>query len=467
VALCGIAAAGAFWISSRRGEQHLAVPAAFELPDAGPEAVEVVRQMRVAVDAEPSNAERWGRLGMACEANNFLGLARDAYSRALSLGGGNARWHYRLAIVASRLGESAEAIEQVDRAIALEPRFAALHWRKGLWLLDVGRVVDAEASFRKAVEIDPGDRAGKLGLARALLQRRLPDQAATILQNELSARPDDSYTRYLLGTAYREMGRSQDAAAAFAAGAPTAPVWSDRWSEELTEFQRGYTAPYREATAHLARGDREKAVELFGRLRRDYPDDVSVANQLAVTYISQGRTDSAIDVLNDAAARKPEFFETYVNLASAFLSRGDAARGLEYASRGVALNARSPLAQTVLGVALWRSGRRHEALAALQLSLQFNPKNVDAHVWSGMILNELGQPAGALVEFEMAAKLSPHVIETWLGIASVHMQRGNLDAAAAALHRAAEIDPHHPQVAAGRAEELARRAGRARSERQR
>lgn len=452
-----------------RRELRPAGAAPFEMPaDMAPEVAELVRESRAAVDADPPNAEKWARLGMACEANNLLGLAHDAYTHAISLSPQNARLYYRLAIVASRLGDNSLALQQVDRAIALQTDFAPLYWRKGLWLLDEGRLPEAETSFRRAVEIDPGDRAGWLGLARVLLQRRAPEQAAAILQKELSARPHDAYALQLLGTAYREMGRSRESAAALAAGAPGEPVWSDRWSEELTDFQRGYSAQLREATARLASGDRQRAVELFERLRRDHRDDVSVANQLASAYIAQARADAAIDVLNDIAARQPDYFETYVNLASAFASKGDTGRALEYARRGVALNARSSIAHLVLGVALWRSERREEALTAFQTTLQLDPNDLNAHVWSGMLLGELGRPAAALAAFETAAKVSPGAIEPWLGIALISMERGNLSAAGAALERAAAIDPQHPQVAAGRARlELARGAGRAQGSRQR
>src|SRR2546425_12572829 len=60
-------------------------PAPPRLADLGamaPEVASLVEQQLSAIAEDRANAERWARLGMACEANGLLQAARDAYAQA-------------------------------------------------------------------------------------------------------------------------------------------------------------------------------------------------------------------------------------------------------------------------------------------------------------------------------------------------------------------------------------------------
>ena len=53
-----------------------------------------------------------------------------------------------------------------------------------------------------------------------------------MLERLLNDHPGDRYAMQLLGTAYRRLGRDDDARFALAVGAGGEPVWRDPWSDE-------------------------------------------------------------------------------------------------------------------------------------------------------------------------------------------------------------------------------------------
>ena len=160
-----VATAGRCAIAQRRA----ASLGASDLRNVDPDVAALVGQTRTDLATNRRDPLLWARLGMVCEANNLLGPAADAYRQALVLDPSNAQWHYRLAIVSAKTGDVALAVEHVEVTSKLQPDFAPAYWRKGLWLIDQGRLNDAAAAFKTAIAIDPSDPAGWLGLARALL----------------------------------------------------------------------------------------------------------------------------------------------------------------------------------------------------------------------------------------------------------------------------------------------------------
>jgi len=72
-------------------------------------------------------------------------------------------------------------LRQFIRAIAPSP--ADLHLEKGNSLLQLQKWPEAELTFEQALEIDPDNSAGLLGLAKSLLAQGYPIEALDILRN--------------------------------------------------------------------------------------------------------------------------------------------------------------------------------------------------------------------------------------------------------------------------------------------
>src|SRR5437867_3528689 len=193
-----------------------ALPNVESLGAVAPEVADAARQALADLAKDPRDPQQWGRFGMVCEANGLVAAARDAYSTATSLGGADAKWWYRLAFVEARTGRIDEAIQDVRRAIEINPGYAPAHSRLGLWLLDRNDIDGAEGEFTRAGELDPHNIAPVVGLARVYLQREEPQRAVEVLERALASNPGDRYAMQLLGFAYGRLGRLEEAQYALA-----------------------------------------------------------------------------------------------------------------------------------------------------------------------------------------------------------------------------------------------------------
>jgi tetratricopeptide (TPR) repeat protein len=421
-------------------------PAVARLGPLAPDIADIVRQARDSVAQDPRDGVRWGRFGMVCEANGLVGAARDAYANAAAIQASEAKWWFHLATVDARLGRTDDAVRDMGRAIDLNPTYAPAYWRLGLWLLDQNQTDAAERAFNRATEIDPADRAGWIGLARVYLQRNENARAAGLLERLVSLAPAEGYTLQLLGTAYRRLGRVDQAVSASQVGAKGEPQWSDPWTSEMLEFRRGYAALLKDATAYLVAGQFPQAIRILEQLRTEKPDDLVLMAHLGQVYVAAGRDSSAVPLLQRVVARAPDRFESYVDLATAYMHQGDLVQARAAAERAVSLNGSYGPAYETTGLILARLGDQRGAVAALDTAVRLDPRNARALVWMGMVQTNAGRAAEALTAFERAAQIDPTSVDAWLGIANAQMNRHDLDGAAEALQNAQRLQADRPVV---------------------
>jgi tetratricopeptide (TPR) repeat protein len=278
LATIGIAAIGSWWVVRQRAPKP---PHVETLGSMAPEVFALLHELRAAIERDATDPDTWGRFAMAAEANGFIGAARQAYETAARLAPAEPRWTYHLALVASRLGDHETAGSALARTNELAPSYAPAWCRRGDWLLDRGDHTAAEQAFRRALAIDSGDLWASVGIARVHLERREDRRAADVLEQLLERHPGDRYALQLLGTAYRRLGRIDDASFALAVGAGGEPTVRDPWSEEVGVYRRGFATVLKAATAEAMAGRFDRALPLFEELRRQQPTDISLANHTA------------------------------------------------------------------------------------------------------------------------------------------------------------------------------------------
>jgi tetratricopeptide (TPR) repeat protein len=423
-----------------------ALPRVENLGTVAPEVADAARQALADLAKDPRDPQRWGRFGMVCEANGLVSSARDAYATATSLSGADAKWWYRLAFVEARTGRIDEAIQDVRRAIEINPGYAPAHWRLGLWLADRDDTEGAEREFKKAGELDSRDISSAVGLARVHLQRAQPQRAVEVLERALAKTPGDRYAMQLLGAAYGRLGRVDEARYALAVGMTGEPAWPDPWTDEMLQFRRGFAVRLKDATQYFAAGQMPQAIALLQQLRQEKPDDIALLNHLGEVYVAAGRHGEGVAMLEQVVARDPQRFEAYVNLATGYLNQNDLTRALAAADRAIAINPSLGRAHEARGLVLWKRGDERAALDSMRTAIQNDPRDVRAMVWAGMLAMNLAKPADALESFDRAVRLDPTRVEALVGVANAAIALGQRDRAAAALQHATQLAPDAPMV---------------------
>lgn len=177
--------------------------------------------------------------------------------------------HHLLGLCRSLLGQHERAVDEFDRALALNPRYIEAHIHRGIALSELGRVEEAEASFRQAAA---HDRPAGAGFSR---------HVAAQLANQHAA----------LGDAYAEAGALADAVAQYARAVELGPDFHD--------------LRYRLARLMLEKGSALDAREHLERIVAANPDFVDARAALGLAMYLSGDPDGARQQWAGVLERRP------------------------------------------------------------------------------------------------------------------------------------------------------------------
>ncbi len=201
-------------------------------------------EQALALDSQLADAHL--AMGWIQQIYDWDGKAADAsYRRALDLEPGNALALRRVAVQASILGRWDEAIGLINKAIERDPLRPSSYSNLGLLLLAINRDAEAEAAYRKALELDPDGATRHLFLGRALLLQGKTDAALREMQQET----DESWRLSGLPLAFHALGRRSESDAAL-------ETFKSKQAEEMA---------YQIAEVHAFRGEADLAFEWLER----------------------------------------------------------------------------------------------------------------------------------------------------------------------------------------------------------
>ena len=171
--------------------------------------------------------------------------ADASFQRALKLKPGGASIVWRAAVLAATLGRFEEAVDLDRRSVQLDPLSVPAYSNLGLHAYRAGRLAEAEAAFKKALELNPEIPGPHSFLGRVYLAQSKP--AAALAEMEREPRP--IWRRQGLALAYQALGRRSEADAALA---------------ELIEKDR-HSFAFQIAEVYAYRGEQDKTFEWLER----------------------------------------------------------------------------------------------------------------------------------------------------------------------------------------------------------
>lgn len=122
-----------------------------------------------------------------------------------------ARWHYAEALWHRQA--QAEALEQMDQAMALDDENTALVARAAEMRLEAGQVESARALAQRAIDLDPSSTRGWAVRAKVASRSGQARQALADYHRALSLDGDDREVLLAIAELYRDLGESQRALA--------------------------------------------------------------------------------------------------------------------------------------------------------------------------------------------------------------------------------------------------------------
>jgi tetratricopeptide (TPR) repeat protein len=275
-----------------------------------------------------------------------------------------------------------------EDTVAKAPHNELAHNNLGGAMATQGRLDEAIAEFRKAIELNPHYAMGHSNLGAALNRKGYSDEGIAQCRWALEIKPNDADAHYNLGIIYLDQGRLAEAIASFQEALRAKPDYASAHDDLANAlFRQGKTdeaiAHYRQATeimprdalfqynlaCALARENNFAEAALHCRKALDIdPSNAAAHHNLGVILIRQGETAEALVHWREAIRREPQALDTLNKTAwtlatnkNPAIRRGDEAVAL--AERAARLpGGADPAVLDTLAAAYAEAGRFSEAL---------------------------------------------------------------------------------------------------------
>ncbi len=219
--------------------------------------------------------------------------AQRCYRRILEIDPAHADALYVLGGIALNDGDSATAIDLVRRAIDADPNNASFHFSLGTVLASIGRSSEAIPYFQDAVRLRPDLPDWRRHLAAAMHEAKRPTGAVAASGIDTGPRPTDAQGFLDLGTTFQQLGRLEDAEAAFQEAIRLAPqMAAPQLSLAALQVDQG-----RPVEAEVAA---RQAIETG-------PETPEMSYVLGSALSAQARHVEAAEYLNQAVEQRPDF----------------------------------------------------------------------------------------------------------------------------------------------------------------
>ena len=246
-----------------------------DLSHVDPEVRSFLARKQRAARESPDSSSAIGELSMAYEMNGFTDAALIGYRQAASLAPTNFRWPYYEGLVLASFGDYEDALNALQRAIAIDETYAPSWIWKGRWHLELNESNDATNAFRRAFDLGIHD-AASVGLAQVALRENEAELALSHLQR-FKQKDLHPHVLRLRNNAQLRLGlvdqdsRSQRMATAGQIGFP------DQVSAEKRAYEVSISAELTRFRNLLAQPDsRIAAFELVDSLYQKHPDNKRV-----------------------------------------------------------------------------------------------------------------------------------------------------------------------------------------------
>lgn len=192
--------------------------------------------------------------------------------------------------------------------IRVAPRAAVLHTDLGDELTRQGRIDEAVASFRRALELDPNWYDAHNGLGMALLRRNRPADAIRHFDFATAINPQRGAAFAGRGAALVQMDRLDDAFGAFQQSLQLDPHFADAHANMGAILAR--------------RGDLDGAVRHYEEALRLQPELARTHFNLAVALSRMGRLESAAERFRQATRLEPSYIPAHGGLGEVLMLLG-------------------------------------------------------------------------------------------------------------------------------------------------
>jgi tetratricopeptide (TPR) repeat protein len=351
----------------------------------------------------------------------------------------------------------AKAHPHLQRAVRLKPDSAAARTNLAVNLLHLGKTELAEAEFKNAIKIEPGNFDAAHDLGELYVRDRKIAQAIPLLEQAQRIDPSSYDNGYDLSLAYETTGRLADARQLITGllrQKDTAELHNLLGSVEEKDGQFVEAANQYQLAAHMQPSESNlfdwgcelllhrtlaPAIEVFEQGTARYPDSPRLTIGLGIAHYSRGDYDEAVKALLRAIDLQPSDPRAYYFLSKAYdSSPSQADEVIQHFHRLTELQPRNGQAFYYYAMSLWKGKRAedpsldlHQIESLLSRAIALDPTLAEAHFQLGNVYSDQKQYAESIPEYEEALKLNAELEDAHYRLGQAYVHAGKKDLAQA------------------------------------
>ncbi len=387
----------------------------------------------------PKAPEAYFFLGVVQRLQKKNSEARQSFEKALELEPNNLLALDQLISLDLEAKDFAAADRRIDAEMKKHPKAASSYLLKGRAEMAQAKWDEAEATLKKALELDPNSAAAYEMLVRGYLATNKLPAAAQELETVLAKAPNNQSALMTLAT-IRE--RQKDYAKA-----------REFYEKLLALNPDSVLALNNLSYLYSQQLDQpDKAYELAQRARTLNPGDPSIADTLGWAAYKKGDYQQALNLFQESVGKAPSVPEIQFHLGMANYMMGDSEAARTAFKNALAAPGDFPSkseAESRLALLGSASGTAAN-LSAAQLAelLKRQPNDPIAQLRLAQAYEKEGDPSKAVAAYEAALKINPKLSVAPLQLAQLYSGPvPNKDKALAYAKQARALSPNDPKVA--------------------
>jgi tetratricopeptide (TPR) repeat protein len=249
--------------------------------------------------------------------------AIDLFTEALAIDTGEGETDLGLDVVyfyrgfaQRQMGSAEAALADYDRAIELNPEFAAAYLNRGAAHYHLGEIEEAVADYTRAVELDPENTNAYYNRALAYQALGEPDLAIEDYSRAIDLNPQFAAAYLSRGILYRDGGEPEKAIEDYTRAIEADPEYADAYNN------RGYLNAQMGVNLDEALEDIERALELD-------PDAAYIWDSLGYVRYRLGDYEDALEGFTHALEMDPPETYSYYGRAMTHEALGDTEAALQ------------------------------------------------------------------------------------------------------------------------------------------
>lgn len=386
----------------------------------------------------------------------------------------NAKLHNDLGVVEYYLGKTQEAEASWKRAIELDTGYGDARANLAYYYFQTGREAIGEDMLRSAIQVDPNSFLANYYCGIFYYKRNQPTRAEIYLKRAIELKPDHLEVRLELVKLYRLQRDLQAAEAELDRLLEMAPgnvvvrygravhyAETGRYREAIREFENVLLIDPQYSSVHfeiaVAAAAEKDWLRTIDALNRFHASNSTAQSRylMGYAYRQLGQVQEATEEYQKAIALRSDFFEAHFELGSLYLDRAELLQAEQHLKLALKLKPH-PEVRYLLGYCYELTGRYSEAEALYKELLASAPDRYEGYHGLGSLAVRAGDTENALKYLVRAQELGGQTADIYYLLGRAYLRAGDYDRALESLNRAVTLDPNRTDIRYQRAQAFKR-----------